>query len=169
MRASGEVDAHGGAASGPGAGIQLVEHHSKLAEFFKVRCRQTDDERVALRSELHADDARVVWIGDAPDEPGRLGAVYQLDSTVMTQQEVTGQIADGRRSARRVALDRHEQLMLNMGEARLLSLRLAPVLELAEADAEREQSAEVLSRGLAQFHSLVTNSTLGGATRRPPA
>jgi hypothetical protein len=44
------------------------------------------------------------------------------------------------------------------------------VLELAEADTERKQPAEILTGWLTQFHSLATvNGLASAARRRPPA
>jgi hypothetical protein len=69
----------------------------------------------------------------------------------MPQHEVAGEISDGRRDATGMTLDSDEQLMLDMSEARLLSLCLAPVLELAEADPECQQPTEILARWLTQL------------------
>jgi hypothetical protein len=64
---------------------------------------------------------------------------------VMTQQEVAGQITDGRRLGARVALDRDQELVLNVGQAGRPSLTFAPPLEPAQATAEGQQMLEILA------------------------
>ena len=44
-----------------------------------------------------------------------------------------------------VSLDRHQQLMLDVGQSLGLGLVLAPAMETAQGDPELEQPLEVLS------------------------
>ena len=76
--------------------------------------------------------------------------VHQPDRAVALQQQVVRQLADRRRLAARVALDRHQQLMLDVGQADRTGPILAPALKTAKGDAEGEQVLEVLPGGLRQ-------------------
>ena len=97
---------------------------------------------LALGGQRHADDPLITVVDLALDEPQALRSVDQLDSTVMADQQVLGDITDGRSA--RVAPDGEEQLMLWSGEADCLSLLFAPSQERAETVAEVEQAPEVL-------------------------
>jgi hypothetical protein len=50
-----------------------------------------------------------------------------------------------------MALDRHQQLMLDVRQADRTGLILAPALKTPQGDAEREQVLEVLPGGLCQL------------------
>jgi hypothetical protein len=58
-----------------------------------------------------------------------------------------------------MALDRHEQLMLDMGQADRAGPILAPALETAQGDAEGEEVLEVLPGGLRQGDTPVRRSS----------
>jgi hypothetical protein len=89
--------------------------------------------------EADADYPGVALVGLAPDQARGLGAVGELDCAVVAQQEVVRYVADGRRLAARVALDRQQQLMLRRGEACLARPRFAPAEEFPQGAPEREQ------------------------------
>jgi len=80
----------------------------------------------------------------ADDEAELLGAVDELDGTVVADAEVVGELSDARSAAVRMASNREEQLVLGSGEADRLSLLPAPLEEPAQADTQREQCRVVL-------------------------
>jgi hypothetical protein len=63
----------------------------------------------------------------------------------MAEQQVSGELADGRRDLARMTLDRDQQLVLDMSQAYRASLVFAPSLKAAQADAEGEEVLEVLA------------------------
>jgi CBS domain-containing protein len=142
----------GAALAGPaGPGYQVVERPGQLAQLGQVRLGQLGDEPVSGLGELHPDHPRVLDVGAAPDEPGHRGAVDQLDRAVVAQQQVVGEVADGRRGVTGMPFDGDQQLMLDVGQADRLGLFLAPVLEPAQVHPEREEVLEVLAIGLRQI------------------
>ena len=82
-------------------------------------------------------------IGVPLDESCRCRPVDELDGAVRFQQQVAGEIGNGRTVTAGVPLDRHEQLMLPGGETHFARLRFAPVQEPAEAGAELQQILEI--------------------------
>ncbi len=64
----------------------------------------------------------VVGVGQAVDEAAALGAVDELDHAVVAEQQVIGNVADGRVAV--VAADRQQQLVLRGCQAGLLGPRL---------------------------------------------
>lgn len=105
---------------------------------------------VALVGELHAHDPAVARIRATAHESPGFRAVHKLNGAVMAQEQISGEIADGRRRAVWMAFDRHKQLVLRMGQADRTSLVLTPVLETAQTDAKRQKVLEVLAGWLRQ-------------------
>jgi hypothetical protein len=103
----------------------------------------------ALGCEPHPDQPRVPPVGGPADQTCRFRPVHELDGAVMTQEQVAGQLANGRRIAARMPPDRHEQLVLYVGQSGPNGLVLAPALEPAQAGAEGEQVLEIPARRLA--------------------
>jgi hypothetical protein len=68
----------------------------------------------------------------------------------MTQEQVIGEFANGRREVAGMPFNRHQKLVLGRGEPGHARLILAPMLETAQAHAEGEQMLEVLRGGLRQ-------------------
>ena len=62
----------------------------------------------------------------------------------MPQQQVTGQVADGGGEVAGMPFNRHQQLVLGVGEPGRARLILAPVLETTQAHAESQQMLEVM-------------------------
>jgi hypothetical protein len=97
---------------------------------------------VGRQSDSH--DPLVGRIVLAPHESRLLGAVNQLDRTVVAQQKVVGDVADARRAA--VTANREQQLVLCGRDADVSSLLLAPVKEPPESVAEVQEPLEVILR-----------------------
>jgi len=94
-------------------------------------------QRLAVGGEPHPDHAVVVGIGGALHEIRLLCAIDQLDSAVVAEQEVAGDVAD-----RRVAPmppDGQQQLVLRRRQALVPGLLLAPVEEAPELVAQVEE------------------------------
>lgn len=116
----------------------------------QVRPGQLGDEPVSFRRELNADHSGVSSVGFAAYEAGRLRPVHQLHHAVMAEQQVAREVADGRREPAGMALDRNQQLMLDVGQAYRASLVFAPPLKAAQAGAKSEEVFEVLTGWLRQ-------------------
>jgi hypothetical protein len=56
-------------------------------------------------SQLQAHDTTILVVASTPDEASDVGAVDQADRAVVTQQQVVGDLADGRASRVAVATD----------------------------------------------------------------
>lgn len=104
--------------------------------------RERPELPLAFSSEADSHDPVVVGIGDPFDEAPLRGAVHQLHRTVVTEQEVLGDIAHARRT--RMAPHSQEQLVLGGGEARYLRRIIAPPEEPAQPVAEIQQGFEVV-------------------------
>lgn len=94
-----------------------------------------------LVGQLDAHDALVFVVGRSLDEAGRDGAVDELHSAVVAQQQVLRHLADRRRLA--VTADGQQQLVLGAGEANRPRLVLAPVQEPSQPIPEGQQAFEV--------------------------
>ena len=99
---------------------------------------------LAERREGETDYTLVVGVDGARDETGGLGAVDELHRAVVTQEQMVGDVADGRAERVVVAADGEEQLVLRRREPGFACLALAPAEEAAQAVTEVEQPAEVV-------------------------
>lgn len=129
---------------------QVVQRDGQLAHLGQGGLGQLGHQPVAFGGQFDPDDASVVGVRATPHEAGRLRAVHQPDDAVTLQQEVLGQLADGRRPVAGMALDRDQQLMLDVREADRAGPVFAPALEPAKGDTKREQVLEILPSGLCQ-------------------
>src|SRR5579859_486550 len=127
-----------------GMGDELIEDRNEAAQLVEVRGGQPVQRLLAGLGQPDPGDAAVVAVGPAVNQPGRRGAVDELDRAVRPQHEVAGQVADGRALLAAVALDREQKLMLGRGQADRAGLCLRPVLEPAQADPEGQQVLVVL-------------------------
>lgn len=82
----------------------------------------------------------VLEVSYPADEASRLGSVDQADDTVVAEEEVVGDLADGGCWAVAVTSYRQEQLVLGRREASGTGLALAPAFEVAKPGAQCEQS-----------------------------
>ena len=105
----------------------------------------------ARRGELQADDPVVLGVAHPLDQLGRHGPVDQPDGTVMAQQQVVGDLADGRATAVGMPPDGQQQLVLRRGQPGPLRLLLAPADEAAQSGPQRQQ---ILVVGISQDHRL---------------
>lgn len=110
-----------------------------MLELVEVGGGQAVQAFLAIGGEPDAGKAPVVVVAPSLHQLGRLGAVNQLDGAVMTQQQIAGEIPDGRALRSWVALDRQQQLVLGRCQADLARLGLAPVQEPAQAGPECQQ------------------------------
>ena len=76
-----------------------------MLELVEVRGSQAVQAFLAIGSEPDAGEAPVVVIAPSLHQLGRLGAVNQLYGAVMTQQQIAGEIPDGRALHSWMALD----------------------------------------------------------------
>ncbi len=97
----------------------------------------------------------VVLVPSAPDETCRVGPVDQTYRTVMPEEQVVGDLADGRTPWVAVTSDGQEELMLGRSETRLLRLLFAPSLELTQAGPQGQQSSVDLVRQSHSFHDII--------------
>jgi hypothetical protein len=102
--------------SGIHAGDQLIQDRGQRVQLHQVGRSEIVQDALAAGGEPDADKPAVVGIGDPPHEAGCRGTVDKLDRAVMPQQEVGGEVPDGRRLAARMALDRDQELMLDMSQ-----------------------------------------------------
>jgi Ca2+-transporting ATPase len=162
-----------GVLTSPG-GQQLGQRGGQVAHLVQVGPRQPGDDPVAILGQLHPGHAGVVRILPPSHQARRLGPVHQPHRAMAAQHQVAGDLADRRRHAAGMALDRHEQLMLDMGQARGHCLVLAPALEAPQRDPESQQVLERLDGGwfhLTETTPVVPRRPGRGAcrrARRPP-
>ena len=145
MRAWGKnfVRVLGGAAVS--AGRACSERDREPVQLREMRPRELGYEPVALLGQFHAHYPGVVGVLLALHEAGRPRAVHEPHRAVAPQQQVSGNLADRGWQPPRMSLDRHEQLVLHMREADRRGLVLAPALETAQLDPERQEVLEILS------------------------
>lgn len=117
-------------------GDQVVQDGRKFVQAVQVRRGQLPYDSIACSGQADTYNAAIVLVRYPFDHAGGLGAVNQLHRAVRPQEQVVGQVAHGRRLIAWMSLDRHQQLVLHVGEACRLRLVLAPALELAQRDAE---------------------------------
>ncbi len=104
---------------------------------------------LARRGELQADDPMVVRVAYPLDQLGRHRPVHQPDGAVVAQQEVVGDLTDGRAAAVRVPPDGEQELLLRRRQSRRLSLLLAPA---HKAPQPGPQGQQILVVGVSQNH-----------------
>ena len=100
-----------------------------------------------LVGEAQTHDAEVVVILAARDQPSLLGAIDQPDRTVVTEDEVAGDIPDGRSARVVMTADGEQQLVLGGGEACGLGVLLAPAQEPPQTGTQFQQPPVVLVGG----------------------
>lgn len=87
---------------------------------------------------------KVVRIGFALHEPGRLAPVDEFDDRVVTEEQRFGEFTDRRRNIGRVTLDRQQQLVVAGGHASIASGLLGEPLEHSQGVPEPCQRPVVL-------------------------
>lgn len=92
-----------------------------LAEGFELRG--------AAGREPETDDTMVLGVLGALEQPGRDGAVDQADGAVVPEEQVIGDVSDGRSGRVVMTSDREQELMLGGGEAGGAGVLLAPAQE----------------------------------------
>ena len=132
-----------GSAGRLAGGNQGAQRGGQFVHFGQVDLGQPGDQLVASLGELHPGHPGVAGIRAAADEAGRLGAVHETHRTVALQQQVVGDLADRRGLGARMALDRNQELMLDLRQAGCDCLVFAPPLEAPQRDPERQQVLEV--------------------------
>lgn len=131
---------------------EIAEDRREFVQAVQVSPGQLTHDAFAVRCQANPYHPAVVAIGYPLDQPSELGTVDELRRTVRAQEQVASEIAHGGRHASRVSLDRHQQLMLNMGHTRCPGLIVAPALEAAQGNAELQQPLEVLLGQLGHGH-----------------
>jgi hypothetical protein len=117
-------------------GYKLVQDSGQLVQAVQVRPGQLLQDLLAVCRQADPDHPAVLPVRGPLHQARGLGAVHQLHRAVRAQQQVAGQIADRRRQATRVPLDRHQQLVLDVRQPGGLGLVLAPALKAPQGDPE---------------------------------
>ena len=139
-------------------GDQGAQRGRQFVHLGQVDLRQPGDQLVASLGELNPGHPGVAGIRAAAHEAGRLGAVHETYRTMAPQQQVIGDLADRRRLGARMALDRDQELMLDLRQAGCDGLVFAPPLEAPQRDPECQQVLEVQPGWLIQGATSVTES-----------
>jgi hypothetical protein len=121
-----------------------VHGRSELAQLLEVLLAEAFELLGAVGSEPETDDAVVLGVLAALDQPGGHGAVDEADRTVMSQQQVVGDVSDGRSGRVVMTADREQELMLGGGEAGGVGVLLAPAQKPPQIRAQLQQPAVVL-------------------------
>lgn len=95
----------------------------------------------APSSQSEPDAAVIVAVALTADEPGVLGPVHEADGAVVAEQELLGDIPDGRPERIGMAPDDQEELMLGGRQPDDLGLLFAPAREAAQTRAELQEAA----------------------------
>lgn len=106
-----------------------------------MRFGERHELRLAVGGEAQAHDPMILLVGHPLDEAGPRGAIDELDGTVVTQHQVLGHVADGRRPA--VSADGQQELVLSTRESDGSGLVVAPSQEAPQPGAEAQQALEV--------------------------
>lgn len=131
--------------SGIRADHELVEDRGETVQLNEMGWGELAQAALSPGGKPDPDAPSVAGVGDTPYEAGGRRAVHKLYRAVMPQQQVAREIPDGRRLVTGMALDRDQELVLDMSQPGRASLILAPALEAAQAAAEREQVLEILT------------------------
>ena len=119
--------------SSPGfAGLprkKFGQRGGKLTQFGQVPLGQLGDQPVAFLGEFHPYHPGVIVVRPPADEPAGFRAVHEAHGAMTLQQQVVGELSDGRRLGAWVSLDRHKQLVLGRGKTHRVRLLLAPPQE----------------------------------------
>lgn len=118
---------------------QRVHRRSEVRELLEVQRAERLEPARALVRESQADGAQVVRVRSARDEPGSLGAIDQPDGAVVAQQEMVGDVADGRAARVGVTADGEQQLVLRGRQPGRMGLPFAPAQKPAQARAKVEE------------------------------
>ena len=86
-------------------------------------------------------DAVVLVVPQAVHEPCCFGPVHEADNTVVAQEQVIGDLTNGRGGLVAVAPYGQEQLVLGGGQAGRPGLAFAPALEMAEPSTQCQQAS----------------------------
>ena len=95
----------------------------------------------ASSGQSEPDAAVIVTVVVAADEPRVLGPVHEADGAVVPEQELLGDIPDGRLGRIRMPPDDQEELMLGGRQPDDLGLLFAPAQEAAQTRAELQEAA----------------------------
>jgi hypothetical protein len=106
-----------------------------------IKVRGGEDRKVSCAGvrEAEPDDSVVGRIDASLNQSGQLGTVDETHDTVVPQQEVVGELADGRCAAG-VPADREQQLILRGRDAGVEGLLFAPMQEASELVTERQEA-----------------------------
>lgn len=124
---------------------QLIQNGGQAVQLYQVCRSELGEDPITLGGQPDPDQPRVAAVGDPAHEASGLRPVDELDRAVVPQQQIVGEVADGRRLATRVALDGDQKLVLYVRQAGRPGLVLAPPLEPAQAVTKRQQVLEVLA------------------------
>jgi hypothetical protein len=132
-------------------GPESPERLRQPGELLEMERGQATQSLGASSRQSQPDAAVIITVAPPADEPGALGAVHEPDGAVVPQQELLGDVTDGRPAPVRVAPDDQEQLMLGGRQPDDLGLLLAPTQEATQTRAELQETP-VLVIGDLFFH-----------------
>jgi hypothetical protein len=124
-------------------GHEFVQDGGQLVQAVQVRPRELLQDLLAVGGQADPHHPAVVGVRDPLHQSGGLGPVHQFHRTVRAQQQVAGQVPDRRGLAARGSLNRHQQLVLDVGQPGRLGLVLAPALKAPQCDPEFQQPLEI--------------------------
>jgi len=106
-----------------------VHGGSEVTELFEMLLAEGFELGGAAGREPETDDTVVLGVLGALEQPGRDGAVDEADGAVMSEEQVIGDVSDGRSGRVVMTSDREQELMLGGGEAGGAGVLLAPAQE----------------------------------------
>ena len=109
------------------------ERATQSTEFLEVEIRQCVEALATGRGELHPHDAVILRVTHPRDQPCRVGAIHEPHRAVVAEEEVVGDLADGRAAAVGVPADGEQQLVLGRRQAGGLRLLVAPAKKPSQA------------------------------------
>jgi hypothetical protein len=120
----------------------------------------------AAGGEAQADDAVVLGVLGALEQPGGHGAVDEADGAVVSEQQVVGDVSDGRSGRVVMTSDGEQELMLGGRESGGVGVLLAPAQKAPQIRAQLQQTAVVLVGWAGRHRGTFLRS--GFARRREP-
>src|SRR5581483_8291515 len=142
----------------------------QASELLEVALRQALQHPQAAGGEREPDNPPVDPVASPPYQPCGLGSIHEPHGAVVAEQEVAGDVGDGRPVGIRVSPDGEEQLVLGRGEAGGDRLLLAPPEEPPQPGSQTEEALVVLvGHGSARRHNVyrITIYNPSGGPRRP--
>jgi hypothetical protein len=118
---------------------QGTQDRCQLAKLVQVGGAERPDPPPSLRSQRQSHDAAIIQVTGARDQPQLLGSIGERNRRVVPDEQIFGNLTDGRPSMIGVAADCEQQLMLRVGQPGVQRLARAPLVEATQQNPECEQ------------------------------